>query len=312
MAVPEATRNKARLVILGLVFVGFHLAGWLFPDTWWGAHSLAFIPLTWSCLFAALLIAILLFAEHIPIGKLSLTDARRFRKLAGGLLLPILMASAMGFAFYRFPLAMDAFGDAIRFEQYFRGPHAEFNPESMRAILDWNIFHARNGERTVLNAMHFLSAQSGRPPREMFRLMTAICGGMYALLALWFVRAYGGLFLQKMVNLCLLLLAPFLWIFFGHMEIYAPAILLATAYGVALLLFLNKPSALWLPGLLLLLYLSIKAHTVNYHFTLVFSIYDHMFSIDQKFARGFCFFNKAARPSRRFPHNDLSRQLLLL
>jgi hypothetical protein len=156
-------------------------------------------------------------------------------------------------------------------------------------MLDWNILHARNVERTVLNAMHFLSVQTGKPPREIFRLMTAMCGGMYALFALWFVRAYGGPFLQKTMNLCLLLLAPIIWMFFGHMEIYAPAILLATSYGMTLLLFLNRPSRLRFAGLLLLLYLAIKAHTVNFLLapSLLLALAWYLFRDSNRFAANF-------------------------
>lgn len=263
---PKDSNSKPRVqnksvMLLCLLFLGFYLMGWLFPDLWWGTHSLAFLPVVSSYVFFVFLLLILFWGQYFP--KLPL---RLIRPVSFSVyfLLSIISSLIAASGFYLFPIAIDAFGDSVRFEGFFREQDNQFKPAYLKALLSFDIFHAKNGEKTVLNLMHLLSTHFQKPPREMFQWMTTICGGLYVLLVSIFTRFYSQKLSTRLTIVVMFLLAPYMWIFFGHMEIYTPTILSITLYSMILVWFFNKPTRPKLLLLLLLLYLSIKLHTVNF------------------------------------------------
>ncbi len=249
----------AKVILLCLLFAGFYLCGWILPDLWWGTHQLAFLPTFHSFFFFAAVLGIL-FWGGFAFRPLLLPALDNKIYLAISLLLSFVAA----WVCYQLPVAIDGLGDAVRFESFFAGDDNAFKPKYMEVLISPNVFHAKNGERTVLNAMHLLSVTADISPRQAFQYLSSVCAGLYVFLACWFVRIFCANNALRLTAWLMLVLAPFVWMFFGHMEIYTPVIVCLLGFAMLLLHFFAAPSRKLYPLLLLVLFIALKLHSVNF------------------------------------------------
>lgn len=250
--------SSGKITVFSLLFFAFYILGWLWPDQWWATHNLAFLPAYLSWVFVVVVAAMIIWGEFLPLQPVArlLSDMT----VKPYLLFSVFLSILIGYLCFRFPIAIDATGDALRMEHFFKVDD-QFKPGYLRGLLDWNLLYWNNGERTVLNGMHYLSDTLNRSPRDMFGWMGIVSAVLYCMTSLWFVRIYPLQPMARLISLVLLLLAPCCWMFFGHFEIYAPAILVSMWYCMVLLLFVEKPSKFKLCFLLFLLYWAIRIHT---------------------------------------------------
>ncbi len=256
--------QASRVVWLLLALLGCYLLGWLYPTLWWASNSLAFIPPLASIVLLLIVVAVLIDKWSIQKGCLSLMRGFVQLPYPAVLLFNLIVSGLAGYMFLINPIVIDGLGDVLRFEGSFSGPDGEFKQSYLNTLLSWNILDFQNGERTVLNLAHFMSAIFEVDPRRAFEWLSAGSGALFVFFVLSFARIYSSDARVSLSILLMGLLAPVCWMFFGHMEIYAPTIVLVFAYVALLLLFFNKPSAGKLLLLLVLLYLCIRFHTVNY------------------------------------------------
>ncbi len=234
--------------------MAFYGLGTVFPESWWGTHFLAFLspPLKFGLPIAAL--GLLLYFHFKP---LQLQEQSTHKKTR--VLLPVFAAVMMGVLFYYHPIWEDVYGDALMFEQALQTDQLS-DAQNTSNIVSLNVLHPKNGERTVLSAVQ-LMADGPNDYANTFSLIDALCGALYVFLWGWFVGIYFTQRLLRFVFYVIGLSAPFLLLFYGHIEIYAPSIPVVSAYLMCLLLYFKTQRKSYLWALIPLLFLSMKFHS---------------------------------------------------
>jgi hypothetical protein len=233
----------------------------LFPDAWWGTHYLAFLPspLGMGLLFSAGLIVVL-SAKKAPKWQIPVVwqDMNRSK----GSLIIIGLGLLMATLFYNFPIADDNYGDAFQYSAFLQRTATELPPNFHDELFTLKLMPS-TGRKSVLLIYTYISHVANVPYEQVFRWAGALCGFGFVVAWLLFVRAF-----LKRVGWQLLLgiagiTAPFMQLYYGHIETYAPVFLIFLTWLILLLLQLKKGSALLLWMLLPLLLISGKVHPLT-------------------------------------------------
>ncbi|NIL99647.1 MAG: hypothetical protein GTN89_01470 [Acidobacteria bacterium] len=247
---------RFKLFILAVLCWAVFLLGAVFPDQFWATHFIAFLPpeLKVMLLVASFaLLSVPLFGWSLP-GKTLESGGVSRRSPA------IVVAVVMFLVFYAFPIQQDIYGDAIY--------HRDFAGKTITRLLDKNvslavspdIFHPKTGERTVLNLVTLISYFTQVEVRTIFRVFDAFWGALFLFLWVRFVLRNVESPAHRLGLIVAGSTAPFLQLFFGHIEVYAPAIALNLAYWVLLLRYFQTEKTRYLWLLPLMLFLCLKFH----------------------------------------------------
>lgn len=249
----KAQQQSLLFTGLGFAVVLLYCLALLLPDPLWGLHHLAFLPVGWQLAFPVLAFALLALGHW---GKLKIN-------------LPALPAAvwvsaiAIGcrLLYYQFPFAASIYGDAEVFTERMGERTTQLLPLYWEQLLSLDVSHPKTGNFTVLSGVRLLSYYLDVTHSQAYRVLGAACGFLFALVWLSAVRRHTNGQLRLLAGIAGLA-APFAQLFFGYEEIYAPAILASTAYLLTLLAYL-KTRAWWRLALLpVLLFLSLKMHSV--------------------------------------------------
>lgn len=250
--------SRKFLLISGLLFYVFFLFGMAFPDTWWGTHFVYFLPTVWKvvCMAAALGLILLGLSKNEHPGWLN-----RLGEWGGKVWMPVVLAILAGLAFYALPIHHDIYGDAEAFARSLSGP-SNLSTEAHRDLfLDPNVFQSKIGERTVLNGVWLFGNSLGLDYKEAFRWIDAICGFLFVLTGLFFLRHYIEEKRWRIVLMVVLMSTPVFQNFCGHVEIYAPAILFFGGFMMCLLLYFKTSKTVYLLLQLPALFFAMKVHS---------------------------------------------------
>ncbi len=248
-------RNNRVLWLIGWCCFGFFVLGMIFPESWWGIHFLAFLsPITKGVL---LVLAFALmwsgtFLKKIP-KQLEIPNPI-------GRWLPLILSVSAGIIFMAFPIHSEVYGDATRWIKGLQGPSDLSNAAHWRLLLDPNVFQAKIGERTMLNAVWLLSQGAGISIEKAFAWIGAVSGALWVFFGLHFIRIYINNRLGQVVFALVLLTTPIGQNFFGHAEIYAPGLLFISGFMMCMLLYLHTRKRMYLLAMLPLLFLAMKLH----------------------------------------------------
>lgn len=227
----------------GLIWLSF-LAGVFFPDKWWGTHAAAFLPGVWTWAIMGLSLGLILLPVFLPNG--IRLDRIPVLGRSGRIVLYLLGSFLAGYLMHRFPIQDDNYGNAGSLHQVLETT-PEGLPDGFWGELFTPAVEPGKGRGRVFLLAYGTSNQYGMTLKEGYRLLDAICGGLYVLSWLMFA----GYFFSGPTNRTLFLLAAFsaptLLIFFGHTESYAPGMLIFSIWMQLLLGFhrSGKRMALW-------------------------------------------------------------------
>ena len=252
--------SNPKIALLAFLFLAFYGLGLLYPDTWWGTHYLAFLPPVWKYLLLFASVSLMLvpliknnyriIPEKIPVIRYN----NLFILLTGGLI---------GLLFYAFPIVQDNYGDAFQYRSYLEERVESLPPELYGELFSYNLSPS-TGRRTVLHFYTWLTYISGYTYGQVFKWVGWICGLAFVFSWLFFVKSYLKSNRWKIVMALIGLLAPFMQIYYGHIETYPFTFLFFFAWLLLLLIQLKtkKASLLWL--LLPLLLLNVKLHPLQF------------------------------------------------
>ena len=161
-----------------------------------------------------------------------------------------------------FPMVKDFYGDAYKFNSFLTiipanipsATHEKFFTLSLRP---WA------GEGTILALVTYISYFFQVTYKTAFVIFNAVFGGLFILVWLYFIKNFIKTNLWKFVLIILGFTAPFLLIFFGHIEIYAPIFFFILLWLYLALLFIRneKNKIFW--TLIIVTLISIKLHTIS-------------------------------------------------
>lgn len=262
MSIDDKVSSK-NIKILGICIFFIYLFASLFPKVFWGVHHVAFLPV---------LVRIILF--FIGGYFIFLYAKSKEKLLHKSLLKPLtklsnwkmrlLVSIIIGILFYTFPIHLDTYGDAA----YLMGDEdvivRELKSNEVKRILSFDFTNPKLGTVTTMSLISWLSYSLEFPSKTIFRLWDAFWGVVF--IYIWLNLVYRHVEQEGWRVLLILvgLTAPFLLVFFGHFEIYAPVYAGLTLYFYCLLSFYQKLTR----GALVLLFLSfifcIKFHVTSY------------------------------------------------
>ena len=248
--------RDASLVVLAMFAFGF-----LFPERWWGTHGLAFLPPVVSIAVAALAVYFIFFFRLKPQTAESFESKKLDKKNAT--IWAIALASGFALCAYLLPEQFHLYGDSPNFVNDLSNVVSEGQLDHWGLFFDPNILNAKVGERTVLNGVVVLSELLNTTPIRAFQIFDAVVGGVYVFISIRFVQVYFSSRSWQLVAGILLCASPFVFNFFGHIEIYAPSFLMISAFLMTVLMYFRSPTAKRLLLLVILYLISAKFHFAN-------------------------------------------------
>lgn len=242
------------LLAAGLLLAS--VVGSLWPDAWWGSHFSAFVApgLRWT-LHAGVLLALFWAwrSRHQTIDlNFSATPALRYGAIA-------VASLAVALVCFHIPIAGDYYGNARTFLPTINDTASAMPDNFWSSIFSLKLEPGQD-RQIIFALVNALSYTAGCSIYDAFLWMNAVAAGL--LVAIWltavqhFIKpgAWRGL-------LCIVGLAnPFLLALAGHLETYAPAMVLLLVWLLLLMRHMNAPRPVILWSLLVLLVMGPRFH----------------------------------------------------
>lgn len=263
----EIKSNIAALI--GTVVFGFFLLGLLQPDSWWGIHFLNFVSPSMKGTCLVLSVAFLGYAwiSKKKELKLQATNDEKSWKTYGIILIGVVLA----LVFYNMPLAGDIYGNSRGFQAELQTTIKELPSDFYDRLFSFE-FVPGNGRDGVTLIVEFISFVSNKTIYSSFRLMDALCGGMFAIAWLWSVNHFIQVRVWKWLLGLIGLSSPFMLIYFGHVETYAPVFLLLFVWLLVFVRYIRTRKATYYFTLIPLLLIGIRLHTLMYLLVPAFAV----------------------------------------
>jgi len=243
---------------VGVVMFFLHGVGTFFPEPLWGMHYLAFLPAFWGFVIPGLAIA--LFVPAVAKTVEPLFEAPPIHLFSTPILLAI--AGLWGALFYFFPIASDNYGDSFNYAPYLDQVVTVLPLEVYDNLLNFDLRPA-SGRKTLLGILTLCSYWTGANYHDVFRWVGILCGMGFVFTWLAGIRDNVQNFQWRMILSIAGMSAPFLLIFFGHIDTYAIVYLALLIWLFVLLRQLTKPSTIRIWLLFLGLLVCIKLHPLS-------------------------------------------------
>ncbi|MCR9171219.1 MAG: hypothetical protein NXI10_01915 [bacterium] len=249
------------VALLATVLFGFFLLGMAFPETWWGVHFLKFVSPGMLIFCMVIMIAILVytwFGKDAVVSVVSKPDkVKRASLLSFGI---GLIAAVL---FYNLPMAGDIYGNSRGFQPVLDTTIKDLPSDFYSNLFSFE-FVPGNGRGGVTLIVEFISYLFQVTMLDAFKIMDAFCGGAFVFVWLWsvnfFIKARGWRIIVALTGLT----SPFLLIFFGHVETYAPVYLNLYLWLLLFVLYMRTKRSWYYWAMVPLLLIGVRLHTLMY------------------------------------------------
>lgn len=241
--------------LLSALFVGVFILGYAFPDTWWGTHYLRFLDSETIIITALLVLACALIPSRL------FADTYIRSGLRGNWMIPLVVSIVYGMLIQALPVEFGHYGDSIYFEDHLQ-KISSFDEKITDSIFGFSL-DAWAGQKTVLAIVRWMSHGLQIKQLEAFRLMDLICGMSFAFLWSWHILRTRPSIMRYLTLLAAGLCSPFVFMFFGHAEIYAPTLLLILIWSIVILRFMEAPGLISSIAIWMVTAVAIKLHPIS-------------------------------------------------
>lgn len=202
-----------------LIILALYMVGYFWPERFWGVHFFRFLET--EQLLAILLTG--LSVAVIPFGLFEMVNSHlRKWKSSSFLIFAALTSITFGALVYMNPIAYDPYGDAVRFQNHL-DKVASISPQIYNYLFGFSL-DAWSGEKSVLALVSVVSYHLNLIHAEAFSLLDTVSAVIFSFTWLTYVfRNTSNRALVLPLGLAGLM-GPCTLIFFGHAEIYAPAL----------------------------------------------------------------------------------------
>lgn len=239
------------LGISGSVFLLYFL-GFLFPDFWWTTHFLSFLPSSYGVGILSISFALILFGVF---GKgIRLPEIHMHHHF-----LFWMVGVFMGLVFYSFPIFYDQYGEAYLLQKHLSNLVNEI-PEGTNDAFFTLSLAPWAGQKTILAIVTYIAYFGKLSYKQAFYALDVFCGVLFVVCSLYFIRSFFESKHWQIIAALLILTAPFLLNFYGHIEINAPVLLMSLLYGIALIQYLKTNQKKVLIFAIVLWVLHLKMH----------------------------------------------------
>ena len=245
------------LFTLLLVFIVIYGCGFLFPDLWWSTHFIAFIsPILQVPIFLGVLW--LLFKMYrLDKSSFAKRDSFLINLKTIGLISILFMILTLVFT-----MVKDFYGDAYKFNSYLTKTPSIIPKGTNEKFFTFKLT-PWSGEGTILAVITYIAYYLQVTYKTAFSIFDAFFGGLFVFTWLHFLTRFIKTNIWKIILGLAGITAPFVLIFFGHIEIYAPIVFMYLFWGYLSLLYIKteKQKFLWLS--LVLLVICLKLHAIS-------------------------------------------------
>lgn len=255
----NGTFPKQSLPIWGTGIFSLFLLALVFPEAWWGIHFLNFVAPTVKVGCLLVVAGLLVFSWWRVDQTLQWTASKDVVKntkmflFLGGLIAALV--------FYNVPIAGDIYGNS-------RGFSLHITVQELSSDFYSNLFSFEfvpgNGREGVKMIVEFISYAFQVSIYDAVKLMDAFCGGTFVVVWLLAVRHFINVRGWQWIVALTGLTSPFLLIYFGHVETYAPVYLIVTVWILLFVLFMREKKSAYYWWLLPLLCIGVRLHTLMY------------------------------------------------
>ena len=254
----DAKKNAYNVLKVVLIILTVHVFGVLFPERFWGVHFPSFLS-TQSIfmLYASVLMLLAYPFWYRP--KFRILEDFKLKWI-----LPFAGAFVVGVLFYVFPLYHDVYGDAHFLKPGLENSITEMSDTLWSYIFSFDLLDPKVGGKTTSGIIGGLSYLTGATGQDVYIAFDAFCG--MAFVFLW-MRLVVELLTKNSWRIVLGLVgmfAPFMFMFYGHVELYALPILGSMAYMLAALFYLKRKKRVYLWLAIVLTILAIKFHITSF------------------------------------------------
>lgn len=254
--------HHQKLCFLVLLMMIPFILGVLSPDAWWATHFISFLPVKWSipiCLGTPIFTIFLLRRAHLT------ARMGHYVSKVGNFpnFVVVIVSVAYAIVFYQFPIVQDYYGNA---RSFIPGLNQQINELSANFLAEMFRFKLEpgNGRHGVMQFYALVSYVSGLNLNQVFLWMGSLFGGAFIALWLYMVQRF---VTHRAWKTCLALCgltSPFLLIFFGHLDTYAPLYFLLLFWWLLYIRQARSGSISLLFGLVVLLLIGIRFHSLMY------------------------------------------------
>ncbi|MFD0862338.1 tetratricopeptide repeat protein [Sungkyunkwania multivorans] len=237
--------------MVAMVIVLIYLLGILFSECLWGVHFLAFLPIGIKLTIPLIAIASIFLSgsERLQetIQKWCKMPLLRYRNV-------VLVGATYGLLFYAFPIAQDYYGNARSFIPFSEQIATSF-PKNF--VADLFVFELDN-DKTRWTFFKLVTASSylfDITHEKAFRLLNAFFGCSFIIIWLWTVLYFVKTRIWQIILMLTGSTAPFLMVYFGHLESYGFIFLLTLIWLLTLVKIVQTKNKklFWLLPILLLI-----------------------------------------------------------
>ena len=257
---PEFSGNEQSASIIGTVIFGFFILGLVIPDSWWGVHFLNFVSpaMKTACLVLAVMLLGYSWVAKNKTIQSEITNEKKWSKT-----FPYILGTVAGFVFYNIPMAGDVYGNARGFQDIL-----DTTVERLPSDFYTNLFSFElvpgNGRGGVTLIVQFISYAMQVTVYDAFKIMGAVCGVGFVVAWVWSVHYFIKVRAWQITLVLVGLTSPFLIIYFGHVETYAPVYLILFLWSLLFVLFIRTRKSALYWTLVPLLLIGVRLHTLMY------------------------------------------------
>ena len=249
---------------IGLSILGIYVLGMIFPSTMWGTHFVSFLPEYCTYVVLAICIALVLISGVYPLSRLHKSIVNKVAQLRSTVII-VFVGIVYAILFYYFPIIDDYYGNARSFIPILQHQVEDFPYESVTVLTEFKLSPGL-GRQNVMHLYSLISYFFNISFQQVFQLTAAICGSLYLIIWLQFIKKSNVTITWKIIMVLMGLTSPFLLIFFGHIDTYAPLYLLVIGWLFLLHKQTQQASLTNLTLLTVLLFLGTRFHSLIYLF----------------------------------------------
>jgi len=230
-------RRDITPIIGGILLIGYIL-GYLYPDQWWGTHSLAFLPQVWMGISLGLaggLIASPLFLKRGLSIKLNWPASNRNSWIAS-----ILISLGFTTLCLLIPIQDDNYGHSANYLEAINAP-VNWPKGAIESLFSLD-FSPGQGREAALGIVKLTGYAFELTLGQALYFLGILCYFLYNLVWMRFAKAYFNSASTKSLVILMGCTAPLIQVFLGHMETYSLVYLILTASLLLILLALKSPS----------------------------------------------------------------------
>lgn len=261
-------KDKQQLIILivAVAIFGFYVLGLLFPTVFWATNELATLPGPLGIGLALLGVGLILMPLYLPKRENAVEPKQLSFPQNLGIISGVTLLA--GVLFHNFPIHLDVYGDARYLIKAVDIHLYTWKDQLWDEFFSFRPLYTKTGTATIYSITNLGAWLTGASGLTVLKWVDTFSGMAFVFIWLVLVNMVIKERGRRILFSLLGITAPFLLMFFGHYEIYAPSMPLMLLFAGGLITVFRVKKQMYrvwaLVGVGLVLLLNIKFHITAY------------------------------------------------